>query len=68
MRSMSLGLIKGTIDEVEQNVNVTWIQPRVLDRHHIEMLCAQIDDWSARFVYIIKYVYGYVTFCTSTTG
>ena len=35
MRAMSLGIIKGLIDEVEENVSITWIQPRVLDKNQI---------------------------------
>ena len=31
MKALSLGLVKGTIDEVKQLVNMTWVQPRVLD-------------------------------------
>ena len=31
MRGLSLGLVKGTIDEVDKQVNMTWVQPRVLD-------------------------------------
>lgn len=48
MRAMSLGLIRGSIDEVDQTVNVTWIQPRVLDKGSIQLLCSQLDDWTQR--------------------
>jgi 26S proteasome regulatory subunit N9 len=45
MRAMSLGLIKGTIDEVDQNINITWVQPRVLDMDQLGLVGNQIDDW-----------------------
>jgi 26S proteasome regulatory subunit N9 len=46
MKALSLKLIKGTIDEVAQTVQVTWVQPRVLSREHISMLCDQLGVWT----------------------
>jgi len=48
MKAMSLGLIKGNIDEVEQTVNITWVQPRVLDKEQLGLVREQIDDWTKR--------------------
>lgn len=48
MRAMSLGLIKGTINEVEQVVNVTWVQPKVLDNSQINLLVNQVDNWTEK--------------------
>ena len=31
MKALSLGLVRGTIDEVSGEVHMTWVQPRVLD-------------------------------------
>ena len=36
MKALSLGLVKGHIDEVEQRIHMTWVQPRVLD---LEQVC-----------------------------
>jgi len=35
MKAMSLNLIKGTIDEVEQVVHVNWCLPRYLNKGHL---------------------------------
>ena len=43
MRAMALGLVRGVIDEVEGVVEVSWVQPRVLDADQIRHLVSQID-------------------------
>lgn len=48
MRAMSLGLIKGSINEVDQNVNVTWVQPRVLNTVEMSTISTQLGDWVER--------------------
>lgn len=47
MKALSLGLIKGSIDEVEQKVTITWLQPRVLSVEHIESMRNRLDQWSS---------------------
>ena len=48
MRAFSLGLIKGSIDQIDQSVSITWVQPRVLDKDQLAMLCTQLDTWTAK--------------------
>ena len=48
MRAMALGLVKGVIDEVAQVVEVSWVQPRVLDAGQISHLIEQIDTLSSK--------------------
>ena len=48
MRAMSLGLIKGIIDGVDGTVNVTWVQPRVLDTKQLSLLNDQLGLWNER--------------------
>lgn len=36
MKALSVGLIKGNIDEVDQKVQMTWVQPRVLDVQQVK--------------------------------
>jgi len=48
MRSMSLGLVKGIMDQTEGVVNVDWVQPRVLDREQIGYLVQNLDTWAGK--------------------
>lgn len=48
MKSLSLGLIKGTIDEVEKVVHITWVQPRVLDKEQIGKLRGLLGTWGEK--------------------
>lgn len=46
MKALSLNLIRGSIDQVDQTVNVTWVQPRVLDRDQIDGMRKRLDTWN----------------------
>lgn len=35
MKALSVGLVKGSIDEVDERVHMTWVQPRVLDLQQV---------------------------------
>jgi len=57
MKALSLGLIKGTIDEVSQMVHITWVQPRVLDVQQISKLQELLGNWSEKVkssVYLVE--------------
>ena len=54
MKALSLGLLKGSIDEIEQSMTVEWVQPRVLDRRQLAELRAAIQAWKARIADISK--------------
>ncbi|MFT7804374.1 26S proteasome non-ATPase regulatory subunit 13-like [Arapaima gigas] len=45
MKALSCGLIKGTIDEVDQEIHVTWVQPKVLDVKQIGDMMERFEDW-----------------------
>ena len=49
MRALSIGIIRGCIDEVEGNIAVNWVQPRVLDSMQISNVSAQMKGWSDRY-------------------
>lgn len=48
MKALSLNLIKGTMNELKQTIEVTWVQPRVLNKLNIEMLSVQLEAWTAK--------------------
>lgn len=45
MKALSQGLVKGAIDQVGETVNMTWVQPRVLDRTQISHMVNRLDVW-----------------------
>ncbi|KAL9181490.1 hypothetical protein ACHAXT_010295 [Thalassiosira profunda] len=48
MRALSLGLIKGTMDQVEQTVDVTWVMPRNLDEKQMSELATRFGEWAVK--------------------
>ncbi|EAU87386.1 proteasome 26S subunit [Coprinopsis cinerea okayama7 len=45
MKALSLKLIRGSIDQVDQKVTITWVQPRVLSREQIGGLAQRLEKW-----------------------
>ncbi|KAJ9135065.1 hypothetical protein P3X46_032286 [Hevea brasiliensis] len=45
MKSLSVHLIEGIIDQVEGTVHVSWVQPRVLGIQQIKSLRERLDNW-----------------------
>lgn len=46
MKAMSLKLIKGNIDEVNEKVNVNWVQPRILSLDQIQQMRNRLERWN----------------------
>lgn len=46
MKALSLDLVRGTIDQVDETVTVSWVQPRVLDMKQIENMRHRLVDWA----------------------
>ena len=38
MRALSLGLVKGSIDQIDSKIFISWVQPRVLDINQVSYL------------------------------
>ncbi|EPS33250.1 hypothetical protein PDE_08212 [Penicillium oxalicum 114-2] len=47
MKALSLGLLKGSIDQVAQVAHIHWVQPKVLDMKQIEGMRNRLKDWDA---------------------
>ena len=45
MKALSLGLIKGYIDQVEKKIVVNWIQPKYLDKEKIVLMQDRFTAW-----------------------
>lgn len=38
MKGLAQGLVRGSIDQVSQQVTMTWVQPRVLDKPQVRKI------------------------------
>ncbi|KAE8607032.1 hypothetical protein XENTR_v10010976 [Xenopus tropicalis] len=45
MKALSVGLLRGSIDEVDKRVHITWVQPRVLDLQQIKGMKDRLEHW-----------------------
>ena len=48
MRAISLGLLKGNIDQVDQFFSVNWVQPRILNLNQITEMGQRIELWTSK--------------------
>lgn len=46
MKALSLGLLKGKLDEIDKMIQVTWVQPRVLDKNQISVMKERLNEWA----------------------
>ncbi|KAI8097699.1 uncharacterized protein BX664DRAFT_293380 [Halteromyces radiatus] len=56
MKALSLNLLRGSIDQVDQLVVVTWVQPRVLDKSQIDGMRRKLEDWNNQVKKISTFV------------
>ncbi|KAK5114276.1 hypothetical protein LTR62_002527 [Meristemomyces frigidus] len=45
MKALSLGLLRGNIDQVDQVARISWVQPKVLEREGIEGMRSRLQEW-----------------------
>jgi 26S proteasome regulatory subunit N9 len=46
MKAFALGLIRGTIDQVQEVVYIQWIQPRVLSIEQVQKMKERMNTWT----------------------
>lgn len=56
MKAMSLDLIRGTINEVDQVVHVDWCQPRYLNKGHLQIMSNKIQAWRDKIEQTVRLV------------
>lgn len=56
MRAMSVKLIKGSIDQVEKMIRISWVQPRVLDKNQMAELRDRLTEWGKKVNQTLLYV------------
>lgn len=47
MKALSLGLLRGTIDQVAEVAKINWVQPKVLDMKQVESMRSRLRDWDS---------------------
>lgn len=45
MKALSLGLLRGSVDQVDQVAQIDWVQPKALDRSQIEGMKSRLGEW-----------------------
>ncbi|KAF7508699.1 hypothetical protein GJ744_008946 [Endocarpon pusillum] len=45
MKALSLGLLRGKIDQVAEVAKINWVQPKVLERSQIEGMRVRLKEW-----------------------
>jgi len=56
MRALSVGLIQGTMDQVDQTVHVTWVLPRVLTTAQLSDLATRFGEWAQKVNVVKEYM------------
>lgn len=47
MKALSLGLLRGKIDQVAQLARISWVQPKVLDMKQIDGMRMRLREWDS---------------------
>jgi 26S proteasome regulatory subunit N9 len=47
MKALSLGLVRGQIDQVAEIAKINWVQPKVLDMKQIESMRVRLKAWDS---------------------
>lgn len=47
MKALSLGLLRGSIDQVAEVARINWVQPKVLERSQIDGMRERLKEWDS---------------------
>ncbi|KAH7395693.1 hypothetical protein BKA64DRAFT_601565 [Cadophora sp. MPI-SDFR-AT-0126] len=47
MKALSLGLLRGSIDQVDEIARINWVQPKVLDMKQIDNMRLRLEEWDS---------------------
>ncbi|KAF4632665.1 hypothetical protein G7Y89_g5465 [Cudoniella acicularis] len=47
MKALSLGLLRGSIDQVDEIARINWVQPKVLDMNQIDNMRLRLQEWDS---------------------
>jgi 26S proteasome regulatory subunit N9 len=47
MKALSLGLLRGSIDQVDEIARINWVQPKVLDMTQIGNMQSRLQEWDS---------------------
>ncbi|KAG0647345.1 putative 26S proteasome regulatory subunit rpn9 [Hyphodiscus hymeniophilus] len=47
MKALSLGLLRGSIDQVDEVAQINWVQPKVLDMKQIDNMRLRLKEWDS---------------------
>ena len=47
MKAMALGLVRGSINQIKNDVTITWVAPKVLETHRISTMLGKFEEWES---------------------
>ena len=47
MKALSLGLLRGSIDQVDEIARINWVQPKVLDMKQVDGMRTRLQEWDS---------------------
>ncbi len=56
MRALSLGLLKGSIDQINQTISISWVQPRIINQEQIDNMKQRLVAWDQNAVKLGKFM------------
>lgn len=54
MKAMSLQLVRGIIDEVDEVAHINWILPRYLNAGHLNIMVSKLKEWEGKMEDIVR--------------